>query len=481
MAVVPICYNMGYKDQSLLNPKGRHNEKGFMCSFNAVHENCSCFSPLSSESGRRGLNDSTGILLKFSKRRGAGFFQGEICNSRFMPSNMTEVSVQSSMRKLACHLRSSPSNAPEREKLYVLCQASKSSLNQKQLESLDTYFGKLKQDANQPSSVSLNKTEEFVDHSGTVTAKRVLGSLEDYLGKVKKDTKSKNYVSSASDGETTEAPSHSVGINSVRGQWKKLTTYMMLRNKDGEGGPKISYNETSDLYLISILVSMNIAVFLFGIASPTQKSDLELLSLPLAYGAKINHLILLGEWWRLVTPMFLHSGIFHISLGCWVLFTFGPRVCRSYGSFSFLLIYILGGIAGNLTSFLQTPEPTVGGTGPVFAIIGAWLIYQILNKEVIAKDDSENMLQKVLIATALSCLLSNFGLIDDWTHFGAAFTGTVYGFLTCPLLQMDDRSSQEEGIMLVSQYADPCKSIIVFSISLLVLSSLLFVIEPPLY
>ncbi|GFY82882.1 rhomboid-related intramembrane serine protease family protein [Actinidia rufa] len=305
MAVVPICYNMGYKDQSLLNPKGRHNEKGFMCSFNAVHENCSYFSPLSNESGRRGLNDSAGILLKFSKRRGAGFFQGEICNSRFMPSNMTEVSVQSSMHKLACHLRSSPSNAPEIEKLYVLCHASKSSLNQKQLESLDTYFGKLKQDANQPSSVSLNKTEEFVDHSGTVTAKRVLGSLEDYLGKVKKDTKSKNYVSSASDGEATEAPSHSVGINSVRGEWKKLRSYMMLRNKDGEGGPQISYNETSDLYLISILVSMNIAVFLFGIASPIQKSDLELLSLPLAYGAKINHLILLGEWWRLVTPMFL--------------------------------------------------------------------------------------------------------------------------------------------------------------------------------
>ena len=64
------------------------------------------------------------------------------------------------------------------------------------------------------------------------------------------DTKSKNYVSSASDGETTEAPSHSVGINSVRGEWKKLRSYMMLRNKDGEGGPKISYNETSDLYLM---------------------------------------------------------------------------------------------------------------------------------------------------------------------------------------------------------------------------------------
>lgn len=57
-----------------------------------------------------------------------------------------------------------------------------------------------------------------------------------------------------------------------------------------------------------------------------------------------------------------HSGIFHVALGCWVLLTFGPQVCRGYGSFTFFLIYILGGISGNLTSFLHTPDLTVGGT-----------------------------------------------------------------------------------------------------------------------
>lgn len=57
-----------------------------------------------------------------------------------------------------------------------------------------------------------------------------------------------------------------------------------------------------------------------------------------------------------------HSGIFHVTLGCWVLLTFGPQVCRGYGSFTFFLIYILGGISGNLSSFLHTPELTVGGT-----------------------------------------------------------------------------------------------------------------------
>ncbi|KAL6994027.1 hypothetical protein U1Q18_012136 [Sarracenia purpurea var. burkii] len=485
MAAVPIWYNMGYKDQLLFNPKEvRQNEKGFICSFTSVQEDCSCFSPIYSESCRRGLNDSTGILLKFSQRKASGFFPGMICKRGFTPlSTVTEASVQPSKLKVVCHLRSSSSKAPQRKKLHAPCHEFKSNLNQKQLESLDTYFGKLKQDANQPSSVSLKKKEEFIDYGGSVKAKRALVSLEDYLGKVNKDVKSKNYEPSASDGETTEAASYSAWEISGRGGWKKLKSYMMLRNRDGEGGPKTLYNETLSLYLIGVLVSINIAVFLFEIASPIRTSELDVFSVPSVYGAKINHLILLGEWWRLVTPMFLHSGILHIAFGCWALLTFGPRVCRAYGSFTFSLLYILGGIAGNMTSFLETPEPTVGGTGPVFAIIGAWLIYQIQNKDVIAKDDSESMFQKVIIATAVGCLLSNFGPIDDWTHFGAAFTGIVYGFLTCPMLQMDDRSSksgQEEGIALVRRYADPCKSLLVFSLLALLLSSLLFILEPPL-
>ncbi|KAI8028628.1 hypothetical protein LOK49_LG02G03624 [Camellia lanceoleosa] len=457
MAVLPICYKMSYKDQPLLNSKEvRHNEKDFMCSFTATQEDCGCFSSISGETGRRWSNDATGIPLKVNMRKGAGASQGMVYTRGSTPF----------------YLRSRSNKIPQRDKRCI-----------KQLQSLDTYFGKLQHDANKPSSVSLNKKEEFIDQDGQSKAKSVLGSLDDYFGKVSKDANSKNYVSSASNDETSEAASYSVRVGSGRGGWKKMRNCMRFKNEDGADGSKHSYNETSDFHLISILVSINIAVFLFEIASLIQNSDLELFSLPLLYGAKINHLILLGEWWRLVTPMFLHSGILHVALGCWVLLSFGPRVCRAYGSFTFSLIYILGGISGNLTSFLQTPDPTVGGTGPVVAVIGAWLIYQIQNKEVITKDDSENMLQKAIIATGISCILSNFGPIDDWTHFGAGFTGILYGFLTCPMLRVDDGSSksgQEEGITLGRQYANPCKSLVIFSLVLLVLSFFLFVIEPPL-
>ncbi|XP_058179261.1 RHOMBOID-like protein 9, chloroplastic isoform X1 [Rhododendron vialii] len=482
MAVVPICYNMCYKDQCLLNSNGiGKNDKGFMWSFTTVKEDYGGFSTISGRSSRRGLlSESAGVPLKVSLRKGARLSQGMICNRRFDPFNTAaELSVPPTMHKLVCHLGSSSSNGAQQGKFHVVCHAYKSSLNEKQLESLDTYLGKLKEDADQPSSVFVKKREEL----SPVKAKRVLGTLEDYLGKVKKDEKSETYTPSTSDGKTSEATPYSVRVDNERDGWKKLKSYMKLKNKGGEGGPKSAYNETSDLYLIGIMVSINIAVFLFELASPIHNSDLEVFSVPLVYGAKINHLILLGEWWRLVTPMFLHSGIFHIALGCWMLLTFGPRVCRAYGSFTFFLLYILGGISGNLTSFLHIPDPTVGGTGPAFAIMGAFLIYQIQNKDVIPQDDFDNMIQKAIIATALSCLLSNFGPIDDWTHYGAAFTGIVYGYLTTPMLQMDDRSSksgQEEGITLVRRNVNPCKSLVVFSLFVLVLSSLLFVVEPPL-
>ncbi|WOH00315.1 hypothetical protein DCAR_0519674 [Daucus carota subsp. sativus] len=285
------------------------------------------------------------------------------------------------------------------------------------------------------------------------------------------------YIASTSDAEITETTSHTLKQDSVN-ETKKLKKYLWLVNR---GGPESSHNDTSSLYLIGILSSINIAVFLFEIATPVRTSDLGLFSLPSLYGAKINDLILIGEWWRLVTPMFLHWGIHHIALSCWMLFTFGPQVCRTYGSFTFILLYVLGGLSGNFTSFYHMADPTVGGTGPVFAILGAWFICQLLNQDALSKDNSQSMIQKAIIATALSCILSNFGPIDDWTHMGAAFTGIAYGYLTCPILQMKNTSSEngEDGIAVVRRNVGPCRSLLFFSLFILVLCSLLLVVEPP--
>lgn len=310
--------------------------------------------------------------------------------------------------------------------------------------------------------------------------KKTLDSLESYFDKMEPDernhTRAKYQENTSTEDTTFIKPLIIANDEADR----------MASNTENTGNLQIE-DEASNFYLISLLVGVNIAVFLFEIASPIRVSDVESLSLPAMYGAKVNKLILVGEWWRLLTPMFLHSGFPHVALSSWVLLTFGPQVCRGYGPFTFLLLYLLGGICGNLISFFHTPELTVCGTGPAFAIIGAWLVYQMQNKQVVSNELSESMFRKAVAATAFSFLLSNFGSIDDWTHLGAIFSGITFGYLTCPTLQILDSTlssensrNQESVSTLVRRQVDPCKSLLVFAVSILVLSCVVSLFGPQL-
>ncbi|XP_045818184.1 RHOMBOID-like protein 9, chloroplastic [Trifolium pratense] len=369
-------------------------------------------------------------------------------------------------------------------KFRVHCSSESSSV-EKKLRSLDSYFGKLQHNTKLPDSNASNEVLKVHQRNDQDESTHELESLDEYLGKLNNGINQESLVASYIENHMDEslAPKHSLSQDTQRTNFRKPSTYVNIRRLKGSSGSisaidSQQQNDTSSLYLIGILASVNIGVFLFEIASPIRSDNLELFSLPQLYGAKINDLIMVGEWWRLITPMFLHAGIFHIALSCWALVSFGPQVCKGYGSFTFFLIYILGGVSGNLASFLHTPDPTVGGTGPVFAIIGAWLMYQIQNRDV-ANDDSDNLFKKAMIITALGFILCNLGPIDEWSHSGAAFTGMAYSFLISPTLQLDDTSpgTGEERLKLVTKYGS-FKSLIIFSIFIVGLSSLLFFMDP---
>nr|XP_027187088.1 RHOMBOID-like protein 9, chloroplastic isoform X2 [Cicer arietinum] len=363
-------------------------------------------------------------------------------------------------------------------KLRVQCLSEPKSI-ENQLRSLDSYFGKIQHDTKLHVSDTSNDVMKVYQRNDQYGSKHGLESLDEYLG-INQESRAASNVENHKDGYLV--PTQIISQDTQRTKFKKPNTFVNIRSGPISALDSQQQNETSNLYLIGILASVNIAVFLFEIASPIRNDELMLFSLPLLYGAKINHLIMVGEWWRLITPMFLHAGIFHMALSCWALVSFGPQVCKGYGSFTFFLIYILGGVSGNLASFLHTPDPTVGGTGPVFAIIGAWLMYQIQNKDVIANDDSENLFRKAIVITALGFILCNIGPIDEWSHFGAAFTGMAYGFLTSPTLQLNETSPRTggKGIKLVTKYGGSFKSLIIFAIFIVVLSSFLLFMEPPL-
>ena len=130
------------------------------------------------------------------------------------------------------------------------------------------------------------------------------------------------------------------------------------------------------------LILINILVFIAVEFTGTSQDAWHVLE----YGAAYTpYIIQNGEVYRLFTSMFLHFGIEHLVNNMLVLFVLGSRLERVIGKIRFLLIYLLGGIAGNVVSLLlelKTQEFSVsaGASGAVFAVMGAMIYTVIRNK-----------------------------------------------------------------------------------------------------
>jgi len=84
-----------------------------------------------------------------------------------------------------------------------------------------------------------------------------------------------------------------------------------------------------------------------------------------------------GDWWRLITAAFLHHGPLHLGLNMLALYWFGAPVEMFLGRARFLLLYLVGGLAGSAGALIATPHsPTVGASGAIFGILGAALVLE---------------------------------------------------------------------------------------------------------
>ena len=178
------------------------------------------------------------------------------------------------------------------------------------------------------------------------------------------------------------------------------------------------------------IFGINVAVFLgmaFAGVSVTDPTSADLLH----WGANSARLTLTGEWWRLVTSMFLHIGIIHIALNMWCLWSLGVLAESLYGSWTFAAVYLISGISGSLVSAAWHPYGvSAGASGAIFGVAGA-LVASI--------KFGEFSLPRSLVAGQLSCLLSFvaynlvFGAIsgatDNACHLGGLAGGFIMGAL----------------------------------------------------
>jgi rhomboid protease GluP len=151
---------------------------------------------------------------------------------------------------------------------------------------------------------------------------------------------------------------------------------------------------------------------------------------------KDNALIMQGQIWRLITPIFLHGSILHIAFNMYALFAIGPTLERFYGRWRYLTLFILSGFAGNVMSFIFTANPSLGSSTAIFGLLGAEgvLIYQ--NRELFGSVATRALSQVVVIAVInlIIGLTPNSG-IDNWGHIGGLVGGTLFAWFGGPILR----------------------------------------------
>jgi membrane associated rhomboid family serine protease len=153
----------------------------------------------------------------------------------------------------------------------------------------------------------------------------------------------------------------------------------------------------------------------------------------LELGLKDNALILGGELWRLLTPVFIHAGFLHLAVNMYSLFALGPAVERFFGAPRFLAVYLLSGISGVIFSLAFSPAPSVGASGAIFGLLGALATFLYLHRPVFGPAGGM-MLRQLVLVGALNLFASLSPGIDMWGHVGGLVAGVACSLYFGPRL-----------------------------------------------
>ena len=177
------------------------------------------------------------------------------------------------------------------------------------------------------------------------------------------------------------------------------------------------------------LVIVNIVVFLLVDFTGGSENTAYMVKCGAAYTPLI---VEGGQWYRLVSSMFLHFGISHLLNNMLVLAVLGERLEAVMNRLAFVLVYFISGIGGNLVSMAlemrnEHYAVSAGASGAVFGLMGA-LLYIVLRNHGRVLDIS---LKRMLIMVAMSVYL---GFVDAGVDNAAHLGGLAAGFVSAVLL-----------------------------------------------
>ena len=185
-------------------------------------------------------------------------------------------------------------------------------------------------------------------------------------------------------------------------------------------------------YITYTLIALNVLIYFFSIIFLDYNVVLDNFCL---YGDLVRS----GDYYRLVTSMFLHGDIFHLAFNCYALYVIGIQLESYLGKIKYLLIYLLSGIFGSFLSITLSSNPSIGASGAVFGLMGSLLYFGYHYRVYLGTVIKSQIIPLIVINLLYGFMVTG---IDNFAHIG----GLVGGFITTTALGIKYKSTKFEMI-----------------------------------
>lgn len=281
-------------------------------------------------------------------------------------------------------------------------------------------------------------------HEGTMTITSSLVHNEsfDVMGKNKKHIR--DFMAAFEKVRSAEPkPGWSEAVEQLRDQTVQTVTE---ETKESEEINKVMKLSGSNLYVTYGIIAINAIVFVLmaingaGIFDPNAIIHIN-------WGSNYTPLTLSGDWWRLITCVFIHFGIIHLVMNIYALYMAGVYLEPMLGKTKYIVAYLATGIFASLASLWWHKEGvnSAGASGAIFGLYGVFLALLLTN--LIPKQVRRSLLSSIGVFVVFNLLYGAKAGVDNAAHMGGLLSGLVVGFIFYPLLNQEDRGTKSNFVL----------------------------------
>lgn len=284
-------------------------------------------------------------------------------------------------------------------------------------------------------------TIETTDNSLAITSKMIHGEAFDMLGKNKKNIS--EFIAAFGQVKSYGTENTTAWHDAIE-QLKQQTVVAASEEvKQAEEIDKVMKLSGSNLYATYTIIAINAIVFILmvingaGIIEPNALVHIK-------WGSNFSTLTLSGDWWRLITNVFIHFGVIHIIMNTYAFYTIGVYLEPMLGKAKYITAYLCTGVLASIASLWWHKDGvnSAGASGAIFGLYGVFLALLFTN--LIPKKMRTALLQSIGVFVVYNLVYGMKSGVDNSAHIGGLLSGLIIGFVYYLGLRKEDTGNKKQ-------------------------------------